>query len=101
MLAGLFERIGDADRDAVVVVTAAIGEGVAVARVDEGGVVVDQIVLERDDAAGRVLVIVEDLRAVGYTGYVSLEEFGPDDDEEKVKSQGAYLKALAGDWGIG
>ena len=45
--------------------------------------------------------IVEDLRAVGYTGYVSLEEFGPDDDEEKVKSQGAYLKALAGDWGIG
>ncbi|MBT7587592.1 MAG: sugar phosphate isomerase/epimerase [Gemmatimonadetes bacterium] len=39
--------------------------------------------------------IVEDLRDVGYAGYVSLEEFGPGDDDEKTKGQGAYLKTLA------
>ena len=39
--------------------------------------------------------IVADLRDVGYAGYVSLEEFGLGDDDEKTKGQGAYLKTLA------
>lgn len=39
--------------------------------------------------------IVQDLRDVGYGGYVSLEEFGPGDDGEKIAAQGAYLRALA------
>jgi len=39
--------------------------------------------------------IVADLRDVGYAGYVSLEEFGLGDDDEKIKGQGAYLRALA------
>lgn len=38
--------------------------------------------------------IIQDLKDVGYTGYVSLEEFGPGDDEEKVAGQGAYLRHL-------
>ncbi len=38
--------------------------------------------------------IIQDLKDVGYRGYVSLEEFGPGDDEEKISSQGNYLKSL-------
>lgn len=38
--------------------------------------------------------IIQDLKDVGYQGYISLEEFGPGDDEEKISSEGAYLKAL-------
>ena len=38
--------------------------------------------------------VVEDLKVVGYQGAVSLEEFGPGDDHEKVKEQGAYLRML-------
>jgi sugar phosphate isomerase/epimerase len=40
--------------------------------------------------------IIQDLQDVGYTGYVSLEEFGPGDDDDKVSSQGAYLRHLIG-----
>lgn len=38
--------------------------------------------------------IIGDLQAVGYDGYVSLEEFGPGDDEEKIRAHGAYLRHL-------
>ena len=38
--------------------------------------------------------IVGDLKSVGYDGYLSLEEFGPGDDDEKVENQGAYLRQL-------
>jgi len=38
--------------------------------------------------------IIQDLKDVGYRGYISLEEFGPGDDEEKISSQGNYLKSL-------
>ena len=38
--------------------------------------------------------ILQDLKDVGYQGYISLEEFGPGDDEEKISSEGAYLKTL-------
>ncbi len=38
--------------------------------------------------------ILQDLKDVGYRGYISLEEFGPGDDEEKIRADGTYLKAL-------
>lgn len=38
--------------------------------------------------------VIADLKAVGYQGAISLEEFGPGDDAEKVKEQGAYLRML-------
>ena len=40
--------------------------------------------------------IVQDLKDVGYGGYVSLEEFGPGDDQDKVREQGEYLRKLLG-----
>jgi sugar phosphate isomerase/epimerase len=40
--------------------------------------------------------IIQDLKDVNYTGYISLEEFGPGDDDEKVRDQGAYLQRLIG-----
>lgn len=38
--------------------------------------------------------IVADLQAVGYQGFLSLEDFGPGDDAEKIHTQGAYLRSL-------
>ena len=40
--------------------------------------------------------IIQDLKDVGYSGYISLEEFGPGDDEQKIADQGAYLRRLIG-----
>ena len=49
------------------------------------------------DGIANIEQIVADLVAVGYQGYLSLEDFGPGEDEEKVRSQGAYLRSLAAD----
>lgn len=38
--------------------------------------------------------IIQDLKDVDYDGYMSLEEFGPGDDDKKISGQGAYLKSL-------
>ena len=38
--------------------------------------------------------IIQDLKDVNYDGYLSLEEFGPGDDETKISEQGAYLRKL-------
>ena len=35
--------------------------------------------------------IIQDLKDVGYRGYISLD---PGDDEDKISSQGKYLKTL-------
>ena len=40
--------------------------------------------------------IVQDLKDVGYAGYLSLEDFGPGEDDVKVKEQGQYLQKLVG-----
>lgn len=40
--------------------------------------------------------IIQDFKDLGYTGYLSLEEFGPGDDGKKISEQGAYLKKLIG-----
>ena len=37
--------------------------------------------------------LIADLKAVGYEGALSLEDFAPGDDVEKVKEQGAYLRS--------
>ena len=38
--------------------------------------------------------IVADFKHVGYSGWLSLEEFGPGEDEAKLRDQGAYLRTL-------
>ena len=38
--------------------------------------------------------IVEDFKAINYQGYLSLEDFGPGEDDIKVRDQGTYLKSL-------
>ncbi len=38
--------------------------------------------------------IIQDLKDVNYSGYLSLEEFGPGDDDVKVREQGAYVQRL-------
>ncbi|MFH1571730.1 MAG: sugar phosphate isomerase/epimerase [Gemmatimonadota bacterium] len=40
--------------------------------------------------------ILQDFADVGYRGCLSLEEFGPGDDETKLREQGAYLRQLLG-----
>ena len=40
--------------------------------------------------------IVQDLKDVGYDGCLSLEEFSPDPDDEKLKKEGEYLRQLIG-----
>ncbi len=38
--------------------------------------------------------IIDDLKAIDYGAYLSLEDFGPGDDEEKIREQGSYLRRL-------
>jgi len=38
--------------------------------------------------------IIADLKAVGYSGYISLEDFSPREDADKIKGQGDYLRQL-------
>ena len=38
--------------------------------------------------------IIEDLKSVNYRGAISLEEFGPGNDAEKIASEGTYLTKL-------
>jgi len=47
------------------------------------------------DGVANIAQIVGDFQAVGYQGYLSLEDFGPGDDAEKVRGQGEYLRSLA------
>ncbi len=44
------------------------------------------------DGVADIPQILQDLKDVGYTGYTSLEDFGPGDDDEKVNQQGTYLR---------
>ena len=48
----------------------------------------------RAKAAVDVPDIIACFKKAGYKGYLSLEEFGPDGDEAKVRDQGDYLKKL-------
>jgi len=46
------------------------------------------------DGVADIPQIIQDMKDVGYEGYMSLEEFGPGDDDAKVRDQGAYLRHL-------
>lgn len=46
------------------------------------------------DGVADIPQIIQDMRDIGYSGYLSLEEFGSGDDDEKVSQQGAYLLHL-------
>lgn len=46
------------------------------------------------DGVANIPQLIQDMKDIGYSGYMSLEEFGPTDDDEKVRQQGAYLKHL-------
>jgi len=41
--------------------------------------------------------IIQDLKDLGYANYISLEQFGPGDDDKKIGEQGAYLGQLIDD----
>lgn len=46
------------------------------------------------DGVADIPQLVQDMKDLEYSGYLSLEDFSPGDDDEKVRSQGAYLKHL-------
>ena len=46
------------------------------------------------EGVANIAQIIQDLKDVTYQGYLSLEEFGPGDDEAKIRDQGAYLQKL-------
>lgn len=46
------------------------------------------------EGVANISQIIQDLKDVNYQGYLSLEEFGPGDDETKIRDQGAYLRKL-------
>jgi sugar phosphate isomerase/epimerase len=46
------------------------------------------------DGVADIPQLIQDMKDLGYKGYMSLEEFGPGDDDEKVGQQGAYLRHL-------
>ncbi len=46
------------------------------------------------DGVADIPQLVQDMKDLEYSGYLSLEDFAPGDDDEKVRSQGAYLKHL-------
>lgn len=48
------------------------------------------------EGVANISQIIQDLKDVNYQGYLSLEEFGPGDDEAKIRDQGAYLQKLIG-----
>jgi sugar phosphate isomerase/epimerase len=46
------------------------------------------------DGVADIPQIIQDMKDLGYTGYISLEDFGPGKEDDKVRQQGAYLKHL-------
>jgi len=52
--------------------------------------------IELREGIANIPQIIEDFKAVGYQGYLSLEDFGPGEDDTKIRDQGAYLQEL---WG--
>jgi len=46
------------------------------------------------DGVANIPQIIEDFETVGFQGCLSLEEFGPGQDEDKLRDEGAYLRRL-------
>jgi len=75
-----------------------IGNGTPVPgeRDETGGVKWQWEFRDLREGVADIAQIVQDFQDVGYEGYLSLEEFGPGDDDEKLKEQGGYLRKLLG-----
>jgi sugar phosphate isomerase/epimerase len=46
------------------------------------------------EGVANIAQIIGDLKSVGYKGYISLEDFSPARDEDKLRDQGVYLQTL-------
>ena len=75
-----------------------MGNGIPVAgeRDDQGVLPFQWAFRGLREGVANVAQIVGDLKAVGFNGYISLEDFGPGEDDDKVRDQGAYLRGLIG-----
>ena len=73
-----------------------IGNGVPVAkeRDADGKLLWQWTFTSLKEGVANIPQIIGDLKAVEYAGALSLEEFGPGDDHEKVKESGTYLRLL-------
>ncbi len=73
-----------------------IGNGVPVTteRDDDGSMAWRWTFADLKEGVANIPQIIADLKHVGYRGAISLEEFGPGDDAEKVQEEGAYLRLL-------
>ena len=70
------------------------GKPVVTGRDDTGAQVWEWDFADIREGIADVGQIVRDFKDVGYSGYLSLEDFGPGDDDTKVGEQGAYLRRL-------
>lgn len=75
-----------------------IGNGTPVAdgRGADGGVKWRWEFSDLREGVADIAQIVQDFKDLDYRGYLSLEDFGPGADEDKVRGQGDYLKGLIG-----
>ncbi len=73
-----------------------IGNGVPVTteRDDDGSMAWRWTFADLKEGVANIPQIIADLKHVGYRGAISLEEFGPGDDAEKLQEEGAYLRLL-------
>ncbi|MDE2888377.1 MAG: sugar phosphate isomerase/epimerase [Gemmatimonadota bacterium] len=70
------------------------GKPVVTGRDDTGAQVWEWDFADIREGIADVGQIVRDFKAVGYSGYLSLEDFGPGDDDTKLGEQGNYIRRL-------
>lgn len=70
------------------------GKPVVTGRDDTGAQVWEWDFADMREGIAEIARIVSDFKDVGYSGYLSLEDFGPGEDDAKVGEQGAYLRQL-------
>ena len=70
------------------------GKPVVTGRDDTGAQVWEWDFADMREGIADIARIVSDFKDVGYSGYLSLEDFGPGEDDAKVGEQGAYLRRL-------
>ena len=70
------------------------GKPVVTGRDDTGAQVWEWDFADMREGIADIARIVSDFKDVGYSGYLSLEDFGPGEDDAKVGEQGAYLRQL-------
>lgn len=70
------------------------GKPVITGRDDTGAQVWEWDFADMREGIADIARIVSDFKDVGYSGFLSLEDFGPGEDDAKVGEQGAYLRRL-------